>query len=530
MNNHRLSSKIILSAILVTAAGLATPAANASISAFDFSDVVSLARSRAQHPFSAPPAIPESLAKLSYNEYQGIRFKPEDSLWYGTQRRFHVMPVPAGLYYKHCVKLNVISTQGVAALRFSRKDFSFPSAALADRMPKNLCVAGFKLTYPLDGPGIQNQFLVFAGASYFRAVGRPNNFGLSARGIAVNTAFPPHEQFPAFREFWLAEPAAGASHFTLYALLDGESVSGAYQFEVMPGESTVLAVKAVLFFRQTPLVTGIAPLTSMFLYGENTPRPPGEWRPAVHDSGGLQIENGDQEWLWRPLLNPQSFLVSSFALDNPRGFGLMQRDENFSDYEDLGARYDLRPSAWIEPDGEWGKGRVELVEIPSPSETEDNIVAYWVPEALPQPGHTYTYQYKILFGKAEEALPPAGYTVHSFVGSGRNPGMPCSADRDSLRFIVDFAGRMPQGSGAIKGVVSASDSSSVTDVTVERNEAAGGYRLSFRVTPVPHKALELRAFLQSGSAALTETWSYLLPWQDAERLLATPNCPAPGQS
>lgn len=528
MNNSRQLGKILVPAILLVAAGFSAAATGANAGVLNFGDVVSLARNRAQHSFSAPVTIPAALAKLSYNAYQGIRFKPEDSLWYGSQRRFHVMPVPAGLYYNHCVELNVITARGVTPLKFSRKDFNFPSAAFARRMPENLCAAGFKLTYPLDGPDIQNQFLVFAGASYFRAVGRPNRFGLSARGIAVNTAFPPHEQFPAFREFWLVEPAPGASHFTLYALLDGESLSGAYQFDVTPGETTALTVKAELFFRQTPRVTGIAPLTSMFLYGENTPRPTGEWRPAVHDSGGLQIENGDQEWLWRPLINPQNFLVSSFTLDNPRGFGLMQRDENFSSYQDLGARYDLRPSAWIEPEGEWGKGRVELVEIPSPSETEDNIVAYWVPEDLPKPGQAYTYQYKILFGKAEEALPPAGYTLQSFVGSGRNPGMPCTADRDSLRFIVDFAGHIPQGSGAIRGVVSANDSSPITDVTVERNDAAGGYRLSFRVNPASHKALDLRAFLQRGSAALTETWSYLLPWEDVAHLMATPNCPAEG--
>lgn len=528
MNKNTCLRMISVLAVSAAMASFAVPVGAATSEIFDFSSVVKIARAQAAHPYKSLTTIPEALSKLSYNDYQKIRFKPEYSLWYGSQRRFHVMPVPAGLYYNHCVKLNVITTRGVTPLRFSKKDFSFPSASFARRMPENLCAAGFKLTYPLDGPGIQNQFLVFAGASYFRAVGRPNRFGLSARGIAINTAFPPHEQFPAFREFWLVEPAPGASHFTLYALLDGASLSGAYQFDVTPGETTTLKVKAELFFRQTPRVAGIAPLTSMFLYGANTPRPPGEWRPAVHDSSGLQIENGDQEWLWRPLINPQNFLVSSFTLSNPRGFGLMQRDEDFNDYEDLGARYDLRPSAWIEPEGEWGKGRVELVEIPSPSETEDNIVAYWVPEDLPKPGLTYTYQYKILFGKAEEALPPAGYTAHSFVGSGRNPGMPCTADRDSLRFIVDFAGHIPGGSGDIRGVVSANDASSITDVTVERNDAEGGYRLSFRVNPASHKPLDLRAFLRRGPAALTETWSYLLPWEDVERLMATPNCPAKG--
>lgn len=524
MNKNILLRAIGTLMVLAAMAAFAMPVCADAAVNFDFADVVRLAKTRAARPFVPAKPIPEALAKLSYNEYQGIRFKPADSLWYGTRRLFHVMPVPAGLYYNHCVALNVIGAHGVTRLKFSRKDFSYPSAAFASKLPAQLCAAGFKLTYPLDGPDIQNQFLVFAGASYFRAVGRPNRFGLSARGLAVNTAFPPHEEFPAFREFWLAEPEPGATHFTLYALLSGASVAGAYRFEVTPGDVTELAVKAVLFFRQVPKVTGIAPLTSMFLYGANTPRPAGEWRPAVHDSGGLQIENGDREWLWRPLLNPRNFLVSSFTLENPRGFGLMQRDENFSDYEDLGARYDLRPSAWVVPQGEWGKGRVELVEIPSPSETEDNIVAYWVPEVL-QPHQPYIYQYKILFGKAEEALPPAGYAVHTFVGSGHNPGLKCNVDRGSLRFIVDFAGRIPQGSGAVTGVVSANGPVPIQDVSVEPNDAAGGYRLSFRATPAVGKSLELRAFLQRGQSALTETWTYLLPWEDAQGLLATPSCP-----
>ncbi|MGH8278604.1 MAG: glucan biosynthesis protein G [Gammaproteobacteria bacterium] len=528
MYDKPLFKKLALPLILAVVACSWSPAHAKSAGAFSFNDVVQTARAQAARPFVPPKAIPASLAKLSYNEYQQIRFKPEDSLWYGTQRRFHVMPVPAGLYYTHCVDLNVIGEHGVKALQFSKKDFNLPSGSFAGKLPSQLCAAGFKLTYPLDGSGVQNQFLVFAGASYFRAVGRPNNFGLSARGIAINTAFPPHEEFPAFREFWLEEPKPNATHFTLYALLSGASVTGAYQFEVTPGDVTVLAVKAVLFFRQVPRVIGVAPLTSMFLYGANTPRPLGEWRPAVHDSGGLQIENGDREWLWRPLINPQKFLVSSFTLDNPRGFGLMQRDADFNDYEDLGARYDLRPSAWVAPAGNWGKGQVQLVEIPSPSETEDNIVAYWVPQA-PKLRQAYSYRYKILFGKAEEVLPPAGYAVHTFVGSGRNPGMPCSAEQNSLRFIVDFAGHIPPGSGEIKGVVSAGGSALVDDVVVERNKMVLGYRLSFRARPEANHPLELRAFLQRGQSALTETWTYLLPWADARTLMATPVCPADAQ-
>lgn len=497
---------------------------------FTFADVISLARQQAAQPFNAAPEAPGFLKTLSYNQYQDIRFKPKKSIWYGTQRNFYIEAVPPGLYYTHCVAMNVVRDGAVSPLKFARDDFTYPSKSLAQKMPSYPCVAGFKLTYPLAGPHVQNQFLVFAGASYFRAVGRPNHFGLSARGISINTAFPPTEEFPAFRRFWLREPHLNARNLILFALLDGPSVAGAYRFSVTPGQATTIDVKAILFFRRTPRVTGIAPLTSMFLYGENTPRPAGEWRPAVHDSGGLQIENGDAEWIWRPLINPAHFLVASFTLKNPRGFGLMQRNQNFSGYEDIEARYDLRPSAWVMPQGNWGAGRVELVEIPSQTETEDNIVAYWVPQVPPRAGRRYVYQYRLSFGPAQMASPPAGYVVHTFVGSGRNPGLPCAMNRGSLRFLVDFTGQFPPGVGNVEGVVSAGDEAPVSDVSLVRNRAVHGYRLSFLVAPKPVKRLELRAFLRSGGNTLTETWSYLLPWDNARRLLASPGCPLDSSS
>ena len=493
---------------------------------FSFADVMREARWFSQHPYKPPPQVPRFLANISYGQYQAIRFNPAKSLWSGAGRNFQVQPVPPGLYYTSLVSLMVVKNGAVHPLHFPKSDFAYPSTALSARLPDNPGVAGFKLTYPLSGPGIRNQFLVFAGASYFRAVGRGNNFGLSARAIAINTAFPPDEEFPAFRKFWLVEPQRGACSILVYALLDGPSVSGAYRFLITPGNATRMEVRAVLFFRKTPRVTGIAPLTSMFFYGDGTPRPSGEWRPAVHDSDGLQIENGDGEWLWRPLINPAHFLVSSFTLDNPRGFGLMQREERFSAYEDLGARYDLRPSAWIVPDGKWGRGQLELVEIPAESETEDNIVAYWVPAAPPVPGREYRYAYTLLFGRAGVSRPPAAYVEDSFVGSGHDPGAACNSQENSLRFVVDFGGKFPQSASRAEGVVSAGGNAQVNQVSVARNTVSGGYRLAFLVKPEPGHPLELRAFLRHGQNTLSETWSYLLPWDNARALFATPACPA----
>ncbi len=492
---------------------------------FSFADVIQEARVTSTHPYVPPPRVPEFLSALSYDQYQAIRFIPAQSLWHDSGRNFQVQPVPLGLYYTTPVVIEIVRNGAVYPLRFSKRDFTYPSRAFSRHLPRNSGYAGFKLTFPLTAPDIQNQFLVFAGASYFRAVGRPNHFGLSARAIAVDTAFPPGEEFPSFRKFWLLEPKHGADSITVYALLDGPSVTGAYRFQVTPGGATRIAVQAALFFRKTPRAVGIAPLTSMFFFGTGTPRPAGEWRPAVHDSDGLQMENGDGEWLWRPLLNPVHFLVSSFALDDPVGFGLMQREERFSAYEDLGARYDLRPSAWVVPANHWGRGQLELVEIPASSETMDNIVAYWVPWKPAQPGREYHYAYRVLFGRAGVARPPAGYVRHTFIGSGLNPGMPCDSAKNTLRFVVDFGGKFPPDRDAVHAVVSADQSARVSQVSVMRNRAAGGYRLSFLVRVQAERPLELRAFLQRGRNTLTETWSYLLPWSNARPLLETPGCP-----
>jgi glucans biosynthesis protein len=505
------------------------PAAH-GLGCFSFSTIVRQARTLAARPYKVPGSIPGFLKHLTYSEYQAIRFNPARSLWRRSGSKFEVQLVPPGLYYTTPVALFVVSHCASHPLRFQRSDFTYPSAALQKRIPQGLGYAGFKLTYPLVGRDLHNQFLVFAGASYFRAVGRPNNFGLSARGIAVNTAFPPHEIFPVFQKFWLVRPNRDARQMVVYALLNGSSLTGAYRFIIRPGQVTRIKMQVRLFFRDTPRVLGIAPLTSMFFYGAGTPRPMGEWRPAVHDSDGLQIVNGDGEWLWRPLIDPPRFQVTSFALDNPRGFGLVQRNQRFSNYEDLGARYDTRPSAWVVPRGHWGRGHVELVEIPTDSETVDNIVAYWVPGQRIQPGREYRYAYTLLFGRANVARPPGGRVIHTFVGAGRNPGMPCSAGRHRLRFVVDFTVPKAFWNAPVRGIVSTQAPARVSNVTVIPARRIGQThlsfdRLSFLVFAPARKALELRAFLRDKGNALTETWSDMLPADEVSALTQSPGCP-----
>ncbi|HBP68785.1 MAG TPA: glucan biosynthesis protein G, partial [Alcanivorax sp.] len=291
-------------------------------SGFSFEDVIDKARALADESYQAPTPIPAFLRELTYEQYQGIRFKPENSLWIKSDARFQVMLMSPGLYFKHPVVLHEVDAEGVRPITYNKTDYNYTNEELAKRIPADLGHGGFKLTYPLQGPDSRNQFLVFAGASYFRAVGRDNSFGLSARGVAVNTGLPSGEQFPSFTEFWLVRPDAKSETMTVYALLDGRSLTGAYRFDVRTGDNTVMDVQARLFIRSDIEKLGIAPLTSMFFYGGNTARPRGEWRPRVHDSGGLLVHNGvSGEWLWRPLLNPKSLKLDYFQTESVQGFG-----------------------------------------------------------------------------------------------------------------------------------------------------------------------------------------------------------------
>lgn len=499
----------LLSACVVTLCLFCMEAATA----FDFEDVVATAQSLASKPYSAPEPIPRFMRELGYDEYQNIRFNEDKSLWRESKSRFQVMMFSPGLFYTHPVQIHVIDAEGVKPLPYRKDYFTFTDPELEKRVPPNLGYAGFKLSYPLSGNGEQNQFLVFAGASYFRGVGKADAWGLSGRGIAINTGLPSGEEFPSFTRFWLVRPSPDARTLRFYALLDGKSLTGAYQFDVTPGDSIGMRVQAVLFPRGPIPLLGIAPLTSMFFYGENTARPVGEWRPEVHDSDGLQIHDGATgEWLWRPLLNPRRLEMDYLHVTNLSGFGLLQRDRRFENYHDLGARYDQRPSAWIKPRGEWGAGKVVLVQLPSPAETNDNIVAFWTPARPLKPSEPYRIAYDLSFGRAEVARNPMGQASNSFVGDGSIVGG--GNVEGAYRVIVDFSGgplEKLKPKAPVIGNVTALEGGEILEHFVEYNAPLRSWRLSLLARPAADKPLSLRAFLAAADRPLTETWTYRLP-------------------
>lgn len=498
-----------LAAAALAAALARAPAAHA----FDFGTVVQQAKALAAKPYQPPPGIPAALANLDYDQYQQIRFRPSQSLWRQSHTRFQVMLIAPGEYFRHPVAINVVNANGVRRVPFDKSLFSWPDSGIEKSVPADLGYAGFKLTFPINRPDVQDQFLVFAGASYFRGVGRGENFGLSARGIAIDTGLPSGEEFPDFTKFWLVRPSPDAHAMQFYALLDGPSLSGAYSFVVFPGKPTRIEVHARLFLRKAVSLLGLAPLTSMFYYGANTPRPVGDWRPAVHDSDGLLIHSGTGEWLWRPLVNPLTLQNDYFETNSPQGFGLMQRHRRFSDYEDDGARYDKRPSAWVAPHEDWGQGHVVLVEIPTDSETNDNIVAFWTPDAKTAPGKDYDISYTLEFGGPDIAGEPMARAVATFVGTTTQ--LPAGADaKSAYRIVVDFAGgplARLSADNPVGAVVTGIDGTQVLQQEVHWVKAEDRWRLSLLAVPADGKSLALRAFLKSGKETLSETWTYALP-------------------
>lgn len=494
----RIVSRVVVFTLLLLSAG------TAHANNFDLQNVIERARKLASEPFKAPPAIPEFLRKISYDDYRDVRFDTSHSMWKDSGN-FQVQFIHPGLFYTYSVTINTVEAGGVQKVTFSPKHFSYGRNKFAEKIPPDLGFAGFRIAYPLYKKDESNHVIVFAGASYFRAVARKQVFGLSARGLAVDTALPTGEEFPIFREFWIERPAPKASTIKIWALLDSQNVAGAYEFIVRPGDRTLIDVKAHLFERKRVKEIGIAPLTSMFMFGEEKLRTPPDWRPEVHDSDGLLMASGTGEWIWRPLTNPQKLQVSYFEFDNLRGFGLLQRDRSFRNYEDLETRHEQRPNAWITPQGTWSNGHIKLVEIPSAKETNDNIVAYWVPRDLPPVGQEIVFAYRISF-QSEDPLPqPASRVTATRIGAGEK--------NDLRRIVVDFEGgklKSLPDNAPVKAVISVGDGGELVQQSVLKNPVTGGWRMAFQLKPSKDKPLHVRGFLQHENDTLTETWSYLL--------------------
>lgn len=510
---------LLLSTVWLSLAGPAVQAQTPSRPpmVMDWERLGELARDKASRPHrDVDGRLPPDLAALDYDGVRDIRFRPARATWQDRKLPFEVQYFHLGLYQTRPVRIHEITPEGTRALPYRSEDYDFGRNRLQPQRWGDLGHAGFRVHFPLNNPAYKDELVVFLGASYFRALGAGQQYGLSARALAIDTVGSPEgEEFPRFTDFWLVRPAPDAQAITILALLDSPRATGAYRFEIRPGTTTSMTVQARVYLRKatTPIRTlGLAPLTSMYLFGENQPRA-SDFRPEVHDSDGLMMVSGEGEWLWRPLQNPRAISVSSFSMQQPRGFGLMQRDRRFASYEDIEARYERRPSAWVRPIGDWGPGRVELVQLPTPDETHDNIVAYWVPQRLPAPGQALDFSYELLWQGDDAQRPPSAWVAQTRAGYGYTR-LDAQSQARQPKFVLDFTGPALQQlppDAPVQAVVTTGPGGRVIEAVAYPNPELRGWRLSLRVERDSlNQPLELRAFLRHRDDTVSETWTHLL--------------------
>ena len=454
-----------------------------------------------------PPA-PDIIRGIDFDVAQKIKFRADRALWPNGAGSFPVRLFHLDRFNALPVRINVIDGDVARQVIYSPDDFDYGGTGLEKKLPASVGFSGFRV---MNGPDSNTDWLAFQGASYFRSSGHDNQYGASARGIAVDTATSTKEEFPLFVEFWLAEANPNRAAITIYALLDGPSLTGAYQFVATKTSGAVMDITAELFIRHDIARLGVAPLTSMYWYGENERRYGTDWRPEIHDSDGLALWTGKGERIWRPLIDPPSVRTNSFLDENPKGFGLIQRDRDFADYQDDGAFYNRRPSIWVEPQGQWGAGSVQLVEIPTEDEIHDNIVAFWKPAREVKAGDRLPLAYR-LYWQNEDPPPQidVGRVTATRIGRGGVPGRPMPDDKDKWKFVIDFVG------GPLAKMQARYDIKPM--VTVSRGKVANAYvikvvgtdrwRALFDIDAPGKDQIDLRCYLSLDGKALTETWLY----------------------
>jgi glucans biosynthesis protein len=466
---------------------------------FDSATVRGLARQLATQPYKAPASdLPAPYKDLDFDAWRDIRFDTSKALWRGQARKFTVQFFHRGYLFKDRVDIFEVADGKAIPIKYTPDLFNYgknpPTTA-------DLGFAGFRVQFPLNRQDYQDEVCTFLGASYFRAVAKGQGYGLSARGLAIKTADSGGEEFPVFRQFWLERPGLDQGIMVIHALLDSPSATASFRFTIRPGDETIFDTEAAIYPRTDISQAGLAPLTSMFLFDANDRVRFDDWRAAVHDSNGLQIHTGHDDALFRPLNNPRDLQISAFSDTSPRGFGLMQRERALESYQDVESHYEKRPSLWVEPIGDWGQGVVELVEIPSDREVNDNMVAFWRP-------------HDVLRAKGEHLL---NYRLHrcwtmpgSTLAEVAQTRCGLSWDSKHRQFVIDFTGDAlkalkPEAQPAMDIGV---DKGKIVNAVAQPNPDIGGWRISLEVDTQENKVIELHARLMDGDKRLTETWVY----------------------
>lgn len=484
--------------------------------------VAQAALERAKHPFRSPRLeLPAFLKadQLNYDAYREIRFRRERALWNDGSSPYLVEFFHPGYLYEEPVRINEFVAGHVQDIRFVSDFFDYGAHRFKQQIPASTGYAGFRVLCALNQPGTMDELGAFLGASYYRLLGKGQRYGLSARGLALDcgeTGRP--EEFPLFTDWWLGKPTSKDEPLHLFGLLDSVSCTGAYEFRIRPGLTTVAEVDSVLFFRERAIIReaapghlpvntlGVAPLTSMFWFGPASEARFNDYRPAVHDSDGLLMSFGDGEILWRPLDNPPRLVHQHFATTNLAGFGLLQRNRNIAAYQDLFNFYNQTPSVWVQPRGDWGDGDLNLVELNTHYEGLDNIVAFWSPRNIPSPLHPLRFNYTEYWTRESDMVLSANKVVATMIGGD-------IASPTLRQIAIDFEGprlaaipkdRTPQA------VASCSENGAILDTQVMQVPGSSTWRVMLKVDRADEDPIDLRCTLTYDGKPVTETWTDLL--------------------
>jgi periplasmic glucans biosynthesis protein len=485
--------------------------------------VAQRALERAQKPFHSPRAdLPKVLQQdnLNYDKYHLIRFRDERALWTADNLPFRVEFFHPGYIYQELVHINEFTAMHTQPIRFVQDFFDYGGLHIASQIPANTGYAGFRILYPLNKTNQLDELGAFLGASYFRLLGKDQRYGLSARGLALDSGEGDRpEEFPIFTDWWLGKPQKEDTTMTLFAILDSPSCTGAYEFHIHPGETTVADVDAIIYLRepkkilaystnQAPIKTiGLAPLTSMFWFGKNSERKPDDYRSEVHDSDGLLAHMDSGEWLWRPLDNPSVMRNQVFNAKNIRGFGLIQRERSFVAYQDSFNLSHLVPSVWVEPHGNWGEGSLHLLELNSRFEGLDNIVVFWDPKNKPAPLQPYKFGYTLKWQSHD-----ADIRLSENRAISTRIGLDLSCP-DCRQIVIDFTGpkldALAENSPPV-AIANCSTNAAILNNQVMHCPDINTWRVILKMQSASGNVdpVDLRCTLQHGTNVVSETWTY----------------------
>jgi periplasmic glucans biosynthesis protein len=460
--------------------------------------VLKAAAQLAAAPFKAPDApLPSLFSGLNFDQYASIRRVPGSAIWADDKVGFSLEPLHRGFVYTTPIAINIVENGLSQRVIYEAADFDFgklqPPAAMGD-----LGFSGLRILTASD-QGFQDA-AIFQGASFYRSRAKGQNFGVTARGLAIRTGDEPGEEFPLFREFWIEKPAPATNTLTMYALLDSASMTGAYRFTIRPMETTIIDTEMTLIARVATDKFGVGAMAAAYLFSGLDHRRPDDWRAGVYEATGLQILSGKGEWLWRPVSNRETLQISAFADLNPRGFGLLQRSRTFDAFFDDEGRWELCPTLWIEPIGDWGDGDLRLLEIPAASENNANIIAQWRPKAAMAAGASQALAYRQFWCWTPPSRPPLAVCTSSRSGK-------IGARQ---RFTVEMTGDAfadPQKAASATADIQANPGK-IASFRLYPYKDRRSVRVVFDLEPGSEPFSELRLTLNVDNQPASETWLY----------------------